>query len=111
MSQPGYQPPQQSGYPSEQPGYAYVQQNNSAAFMQGTKYKEKALIFGILGFFFLGIVFGPLAIINARKAEAMNHSATIGKVLGWVDLVVSAIWIVIVVIFIVAAVSSKSSGY
>lgn len=103
MSQPGYhQPPPHSGYPSEQPGYARVPQNNSAAFMQGAKYKEKSLIFGILGFFFLGIVFGPLAIINANKAEALNHPATVGKILGWVDVIASAIWIIVVVFFFIA---------
>lgn len=112
MSQPGFnQPPQQPAYPSDQPGYAYVQQNNSAAYMQGTKYKEKALIFGIIGFFFFGIVFGPLAIINANKAEAMNHSATIGKVLGWVDVIAGAIWLVVSVLFIMAAIGASSSGY
>lgn len=109
MSQPGYnQPPQQPAYPSDQPGYAFVQQNNSAAYMQGTKYKEKALIFGIIGFFFFGIIFGPLAIINANKAEAMNHSATIGKVLGWVDVIAAVIGIIIFAIFIVSGLSSSS---
>lgn len=108
MSQPGYNTPPA---PYQQPGYPNVQQNNSAEFMQGTKYKEKALIFGIIGFFFLGIVFGPLAIINANKAEAMNHSATIGKVLGWVDVIASVIWIIVFVFFIMAGISASSSGY
>lgn len=108
MSQPGYnQPPA----PYQQPNYPHVQQNNSADFMQGTKYKEKALIFGILGFFFLGIVFGPLAIINANKAEAMNHSATIGKVLGWVDVIASIIWIIVAVVFIMAGIGAANSRY
>ncbi|MDQ0866902.1 hypothetical protein [Arthrobacter globiformis] len=42
-------------------------------FFHGSKFKEKSVIFGVIGFFFLGIVFGPLAISNARKAEALHN--------------------------------------
>lgn len=119
MSQPGFDqqqppyPPQQQ-YPSQgyqNPGYPQVQQNNSADYMQGQKYKEKSLIFGIIGFFFLGIVFGPLAIINANKAEAMNHSATIGKVLGWVDTIASIVGIIVLIIMIAGGIAASQSGY
>lgn len=88
MSYPGSNQPQ----PYQYPNYPNVQQNNSLEFFQGTKFKEKSLIFGILGFFFLGIVFGPLAISNARKAEAMHHSATFGKVLGWIGTISGILW-------------------
>lgn len=110
--QPGYrQPPYQfSGYPSEQPGYP-TRQHSSAAYLEGVKYKEKALIYGILGFFFLGIVFGPLAIINANRAEALHHSATIGKVLGWVDVISAAISIIVIVFLFLLIATSESSGY
>jgi hypothetical protein len=106
MSQPAFnqQKPQHPAYPS-------VQQNNSLEFMQGTKYKEKSLIFGFVGFFILGIVFGPLAIMNASKAEAMHHSATLGKVLGWVDTIAGILWIVVFVIMIIAGMSSSASRY
>lgn len=80
-----------------------MQQNHSADHLRGTKYKEKALIFGIIGFFFFGIVFGPLAIVNAKKAEELNHSATYGKVLGWIDTILAAVGIVVVIIFFAAA--------
>lgn len=103
MTQPGFnqQQYQQTAYPT-------VQQNNSAQYLQGQKYKEKSLIFGIVGFFFFGIIFGPLAIMNASKAEALNHSATFGKVLGWIDTILSSIWLIIVIIFAISAITSSS---
>ena len=96
MSYPGSNQPQ----PYQYPNYPNVQQNNSLEFFQGTKFKEKSLIFGIIGFFFLGIVFGPLAISNANKAEAMHHSATFGKVLGWIDTIVGMFWLLIFVLIL-----------
>lgn len=116
MSQPGFDQQQQAQQPYapqgyQHPAYPTVQQNNSAEFMQGQKYKEKSLIFGILGFFFLGIVFGPLAIINANKAEAMHHSATIGKVLGWVSTIAAVVWIIVFVIMIAGGIAASQSGY
>lgn len=94
MSEPQGGQPQQYQYPN----YPNVQQNNSVEHFQGSKYKEKATIFGILGFFILGIVFGPLAISNANKAEALHHSATLGKVLGWVDTIVGVIWLLVIIL-------------
>lgn len=41
------------------------------------------------GQFVLGFVFGPLAILNAGRAEAMNVPATFGKVAGWIVTVLS----------------------
>ncbi|HYH77440.1 MAG TPA: hypothetical protein VD841_08095 [Arthrobacter sp.] len=63
------------------------------------------MIYGVIGFFFLGIVFGPLAISNANKAEALHHSATLGKVLGWIDTIVGVFWLLI---FLLAVVNSGS---
>jgi hypothetical protein len=63
--------------------------------LPGTKFKERSLIFGIVGFFFLGIVFGPLAILNAKEAEAMHDSATFGKVLGWIATISGIFWLLI----------------
>lgn len=78
--------PQSSQQPY-QPNYPNVQQNNSVEHFHGSKYKERSVIFGVIGLFFLGIVFGPLAISNASKAEALHHSATLGRVLGWIDTI------------------------
>ena len=92
--------------PYQYPNYPNVQQNNSLEFFQGSKFKEKSVIFGVIGFFFLGIVFGPLAISNANKAEALHHSATLGKVLGWIDTIASIFWILMFVLMIVGAANS-----
>lgn len=94
--------PQSSQQPI-QPSYPNVQQNHSLEHFQGTKYKEKATIFGVVGLFVLGIVFGPLAISNARKAEALHHSATVGKVLGWIDTICGVIGLFIFVVMIMGA--------
>jgi hypothetical protein len=66
-------------------------------------HRSTATIFGVLGIFVLGIVFGPLAIVQASKAEALGVKATAGKVLGWICVGVTALWL----IFIVAALASR----
>ncbi|MEZ2388369.1 hypothetical protein AB6813_02255 [bacterium RCC_150] len=96
-----------SPYQPQAPQYN-IQQNNSLEHFQGTKFKEKATIFAVIGFFVLGVVFGPLAIINANKAEKLHHSATFGKVLGWFDTIAGALAIVLFVVFMIAAASSHS---
>lgn len=100
MSQPEHDPGQypqaQYGPPVPYPGY---QQNYPPEYFQGQKLKETSLIFGIVGLFFLGIVFGPLAISKASKAESLGVPATAGKVLGWIDTVGSGI----VVLFFLAS--------
>lgn len=85
MSGPGYDPNEYP--PAPQPrhysAYPALQQTGwSPEYEAGRKLKETSLIFGIVGFFVLGFVFGPLAIMNAKKAEAMGHDATAGRVLG-----------------------------
>ncbi len=97
MSQPNYNQPYQY------PNYPNVQQNNSLEHFHGSKFKEKSTIFGVIGFFFLGIVFGPLAIANAKKAEALHHSATLGKVLGWFDTITSALGLLVFLLIVLPA--------
>lgn len=53
----------------------------------------------VVGFFFLGIVFGPLAIMKANKAKRLYGPATFGLVLGWIDIVTSIPWIWVIVGF------------
>ncbi|PYG01887.1 hypothetical protein SAMN05216184_101352 [Georgenia satyanarayanai] len=80
--------------------------------MRGEKAAQTSLIFGIIGLFFAGIVFGPLAIWQASKAERMNQSATAGKVLGWLAVVWGIGQVVLVFVAIGAFVAvSSSSGY
>ena len=87
MSQPGYDPNQyQAPYqPPVQPYGGYPQPPYPPAYLEGQKFKETSLIFGVIGLFVLGFVFGPLAIINAKKAEERGFPATAGKVLGWIS--------------------------
>jgi hypothetical protein len=69
---------------------------------EGQKYAQRSVLLGALGLFFMGIILGPLAIVNAKKAENLQVPATAGKVLGWLSTVFSAL---IIVALIVIAVS------
>jgi hypothetical protein len=62
--------------------------------MEGQSKAKTSLICGIIGLFIFGIVLGPIAIIQANKAEALGTKATAGKVLGWIDTIFGLIGIV-----------------
>lgn len=62
--------------------------------VEAEKASQMSLLFGILGFFILGIVFGPLALIQAKKAERLGKAATVGKVLGWITTIWGVLWLV-----------------
>lgn len=47
--------------------------------LEGAAYKSKATMFAVIGIFILGFIFGPLAILNAGRAEANGVPATFGK--------------------------------
>lgn len=119
MSENPYQPtqPQHSpqgeygsygagGYaPAAPPAYGYdatSQEANSAATL--------ALVFGILAVVLLPIVFGPLAVWQAKKAERLGKPATAGKVLGWIGIVMVIIGVVVGV-FMFFAVVMGAGGY
>lgn len=98
MSQPGsdHQPQVPHVYGAQPFGQLYGPQaydghGNPIYFpdLEGAAYKSKATTFAIIGIFVLGFVFGPLAILNAGRAEAMNVPATFGKVAGWIVTVLS----------------------
>ena len=75
-----YQPYRSGPYHSYQPGmYA-----PSAQTLEGERAAQLSLVLGIVGFFVAGLVLGPLAIWQARKAEGLGVPATAGKVLGWI---------------------------
>lgn len=59
--------------------------------MRGTKNARLALVFGIIGLFFFGLVFGPLAIWQASKADKFGVSAKGGFVLGWVVTILGVV--------------------
>jgi hypothetical protein len=66
------------------------------AYVQGMGHRSAATIFGVIGIFVLGIIFGPMAIVQASKAEALGVQATAGKVLGWICVGVGIVWLIFV---------------
>lgn len=91
-SQPPMSPPTQMSYSTES--------------MLADKAAQMSLIFGIVGLFIAGIIFGPLAIWQASKAEKLNKSATPGKVLGWIDTILGIGQIILAVSIFGALVAS-----
>jgi hypothetical protein len=47
-----------------------------------------------------------LAISNVSKAETLHHSATPGKVLGWIDTIASSLWLIFLIIIAISAIVS-----
>jgi len=77
---PRYQPYQPGLYQPYQPGM-YMP---SARTMEGERAAQLSVTLGIVGFFVAGLILGPLAIWQAKKAENLGVPATAGKVLGWI---------------------------
>lgn len=106
--------------PSEQP---YAQNYNQpygqvTVNPEGQKHAQNAMIFGILSIVIagLGVVFGPLALSQVRKAESYGAEATVGKVTGWIGLVLgilSLLFIIAYIAFIVILIGTAgtSSSY
>jgi uncharacterized Tic20 family protein len=91
--------------PAAPPAYGYdatSQEANSAATM--------SLVFGILAVVLLPIVFGPLAVWQAKKAERLGKPATAGKVLGWIGIVMVIIGIIAGIAFVVLMASAPVSS-
>lgn len=61
---------------------------------------QLSLVFGILSLVLIGIVFGPLAIWQAGKAERAGADATAGKVLGWIGTALGLLGLVLVVVWV-----------
>lgn len=102
MSTP-YQPHENDGRAEEQgrhgwdrPGYGgygdygpapYQPSYGMAAAQEGQRAGQLAIAFGVIGLFFnLGLIFGPLAIWQANRAERAGGVGLGGRVLGWVAL-------------------------
>lgn len=66
---------------------------SQAAYLQGVGHRTQALVSGVIGLFVLGLVLGPVAIVQASRAEALGVTATAGKVLGWVGLGFGVLWV------------------
>lgn len=79
-------------YPAAAPAPAPYYTTQSPQQVEADKASQLSLIFGIVGLFFAGIIFGPLAIVQAKKAEQLGRAATAGKVLGWICTIWAALW-------------------
>ncbi|MCU1574922.1 MAG: hypothetical protein JWO93_3004 [Micrococcaceae bacterium] len=69
---------------------------------EASKAKTISLVLGIIGLFLLGIVLGPIAIMQANKAERLGERATAGKVLGWICTIFGIIGVIFTVIRLVS---------
>ncbi|PNL17403.1 hypothetical protein [Micrococcus sp. FDAARGOS_333] len=73
-----------------QGGYAaapYQQSYGMAVAQEGRRAGQLALAFGVIGLFFnLGLIFGPLALWQANKADRAGGVGLGGRVLGWVAI-------------------------
>lgn len=98
--------PQQGFQPAYPPSdQSPVSMGQLRWYMQGMKHARLAAVFGVIGIFSLGAVFGPLAIMQAKKAEALGVAAQDGKVLGWVGIGLFILWILIFIAYIVVIVA------
>lgn len=89
--------PQAAPRPPAPPGWA------PAPHPEGRQAAENALLFGILGIVLgLGVVFGPLALWQAGRANRLGVEATAGRVLGWVGLALGAVAVLAAVIGLIA---------
>lgn len=77
--------------------------------LEGAAYKSKATMFAVIGIFILGFIFGPLAILNAGRAEANGVPATFGKVAGWVVTVLSFLWLLFIIGMVVVALATGAT--
>jgi uncharacterized iron-regulated membrane protein len=107
----------QGGYPQYQAGqpgpYQPGQYSPSYRSIEGEKAAQTSLILGIVGLFVAGIILGPLAIWQAKKAERLGVPATAGKVLGWINVVLYGLAILfgILLVIIMFAGFAASSSY
>lgn len=53
----------------------------------GDKAQQLSLVFGVLAFTTLPLLFGPLAIWQGNKAEALDRYGNAGRVLGWIAII------------------------
>lgn len=97
---------------------AAVIMQKSPEQIEGEKAAQLSLLFGIVGFFVLGIILGPLAIWQAKKAEDNHAQAAAGKILGWITTIWGALWLIGLTVMIIggiglfgAAASSTTYGY
>lgn len=77
----------------------YQRAHGMAAAHQAQRAGQLSIAFGVIGLVFnLGLIFGPLAIWQANRAESMGGVGLGGRVLGWVAV---ALAIVVTLFFVV----------
>lgn len=59
---------------------------------EGNRKAKLSLFCGVAGFFFMGIFLGFLAVLYAQRAEKMGVRATVGKVLGYIDILFGVVF-------------------
>ncbi|XNZ00468.1 hypothetical protein ACL90Y_00125 [Micrococcus luteus] len=65
----------------------YQRAHGMAAAQEGQRAGQLAIAFGVIGLFFnLGLIFGPLALWQANKADRAGGVGLGGRVLGWVAI-------------------------
>lgn len=87
----GWDRPGDGGYGDYGPA-SYQQSYGMAAVQEGQRAGQLAIAFGVIGLFFnLGLVFGPLAIWQANRADRAGGVGLGGRVLGWVALALAIV--------------------
>lgn len=86
-----YGPPQYYGPPQgyQQP-YGYP-----PAISEGQKLAKESWIYGLVGFFILGVVLGGVGLYKAFKAKALGADATVGFVLSSLAIVGHIFWFIV----------------
>jgi hypothetical protein len=96
-------------YPSEQPfgggGLQYRAGGLPVDALAGKKHMQLSLAFGFLSFF-LPIVFVPLALIQAGRAERLGEPSNAGRILAW-SAVAYCVLMAIYVFFLYAFIISQ----
>lgn len=110
MSQPGFDQKPHTASPYYAPGPDADGEDGPFFFpeLEGAAFRSKATMNAVIGIFFFGVIFGPLAIRNAHKAEALGVRAPFGMVCGWIVLVLNGLNICL---FILAAVLGLSGAF
>jgi uncharacterized Tic20 family protein len=104
MSYPDHNAQQQQFAPQ-----AYYTQ--SPQQVEAEKASQVSLICGIVGLFLFGIILGPIAIVQATKAEKLGKAATAGKVLGWIDTIFGVLGIIVFIMMIAGVFAAGSASY
>lgn len=78
--------------------------------LEGAAFRSSATMFAVIGIFFFGVVFGPLAIRKAAKAEALGVRAPFGRICGWIVLVLNGLNICLLILGAVLALSGAFDG-